>query len=159
MVYGCLGKTLAGSSTFQVNGDGGAKLPPQSGAPRRLHQVFSHAVSSFVLFVHHSTKSGKKLLSKALSQSRGMFGGKACPSQDSPALLFLRLAEARWPMKPSHLWLDDLHGFSSLSAVSSCVWKRFAEMSSMGWSPPLSWRTCVVWKPVCRTVCKVSRFQ
>src|SRR5438132_11046723 len=50
--------------------------------------------------------------------------------------------------------------FYSLQAfISSCVWRRLACMSSRGWSPPLSWRTCVVWKLVCRMVRKVSRFQ
>src|SRR5207247_7163711 len=50
--------------------DSRAELPPQSSAERRLHRVFSHNVSSFVLlFSQTTTKSGKKMSSYRLSRN------------------------------------------------------------------------------------------
>ena len=44
--------------------NGRTELPPQSSAQRRLHQVFSHTVSSFFFFSRHvTTKSGKMMSS------------------------------------------------------------------------------------------------
>src|SRR5260370_4796652 len=44
--------------------DGRAELPPQCGAPRRLHWVFSHTVCSlFLLCSQTTTQSGEKLSS------------------------------------------------------------------------------------------------
>src|SRR6266571_7793344 len=45
--------------------DGRAELPPQSGAKRRLHQLFSHTVSSFVLLFstfYHQKRSESTLI-------------------------------------------------------------------------------------------------
>src|SRR5258708_9758355 len=64
------------------------------------------------------------------------------------------LARHRLPLKEV---VESSHRFQA--STSSRVWGRIAERLSMGWSPSPSWRTCVAWKPVCRTVCKVSRFQ